>query len=203
MSESTERIEHFATLSSYSIIDGYGSYQDRFMRTPVFLGIGKAAHKYYFLFQQHTSPADIEKSPDPSFVLGDRPGPYIPSLSVSLCTQLGPRSIFFGLECRVERTSTRICYESTYDAMFARLNKEVVKGHTRHLILLLGVPIAYPRLVWLEGILNSRLITGPIKLGHKLFGIGDRFFNTFDGSSELLDDLNDHCMCLRRTCSVR
>lgn len=166
------------------------------MRTEVFLGIGKAAHKYYFLFQQHTPPSDIEKAPDPSFVLGKRPGPYIPSLSVSLCAKLGPRTVFYGLECRTERTRTRICYESTYEAMFARLDKEVIKGDTKHLILLLGVPIAYPRLVWLEGILGSRIITAPIKLSHKLFGIGGGFFNTFDGSSELLDDLNDHCMVL-------
>ena len=166
------------------------------MRSPVFLGIGKAAHKYYFLFQQHTPPSDIELAPDPSFVLGKRPGPYIPSLSVSLCTKLGPRTVFFGLECRVERTRTQVCYGSTYDAMFSRLDEEVVEGRTKHLILLLGVPIAYPRLVWLEGILGSRMITAPMKLGHKLFGIGGRFFNNFDGSSELLDDLSDHCMRL-------
>jgi PhoD related phosphatase len=165
------------------------------MRTPVFLGIGKAAYKYYLLFQQHTPLSDVEKAPDPSFVLGKQPGPYIQSCSVSLCTTLGPRTVFFGLECRVERTRTRVCYESTYDAMFSRLNAQVIKGHTRHLILLLGVPIAYPRLVWLEGILGSRMITAPIKLSHKLFGVGGGLFNKFDGSSELLDDLNDHCMC--------
>lgn len=186
----------FVVLSSRSIIDGYGSYEERFMRSPVFLGIGETAHKYYFLFQQHTPPSDLENAPDPSFVLGKYPGPYIQSRSVSLCTKLGPRTVFFGLECRVERTCTRICYESTYDAMFSRLDKEVIKGQTRHLLLLLGVPIAYPRLVWLEGILGSRVITAPIKLLHTIFGIGGAIFNNFDGSSELLDDLSDHCMPL-------
>ncbi|KAF8588264.1 hypothetical protein K439DRAFT_1629920 [Ramaria rubella] len=176
----------------HDIIDGYGSYRDRFMRTPVFLGIGNVAHKYYFLFQQHTSPSEIEKAPDPSFVLGTRLGPYIPSLSVSLCSNLGPRTVFFGLECRIERTRKRICYDSTYDAMFARLDKEVKTGQTKHLILLLGVPIAYPRLVWLEGILGSSLITTPIKWSNKVFGVGGGLFNNFDGSAELLDDLNDH-----------
>lgn len=40
----------------------------------------------------------------------------------------------------------------TYNKVFARLHEEVVGGETRHLIVLLGVPIAYPRLVWLENL---------------------------------------------------
>lgn len=41
---------------------------------------------------------------------------------------------------------------STYDKVFARLRKDLVQGQTKHLIVLLGVPIAYPRLVWLENV---------------------------------------------------
>lgn len=174
-------------------MDGYGSYRDKFMRSPIFLGIGKIAHKYYMLFQQHTAPEEIEHFQDPSFVVGMRPGPYIPYKSVSLCSSLGPRSIFYGLDCRGERTRHRICYESTYDAMFDRLEQCVIKGQTKHLVILLGVPIAYPRLVWLEGILSSNIITAPFRFMNKFFKVGDSLFNTFDGSSELLDDLDDHC----------
>ncbi|KIJ52472.1 hypothetical protein M422DRAFT_243256 [Sphaerobolus stellatus SS14] len=176
----------------HDIIDGYGSYRDHLLRTPIFIGIGKTAHKYYMLFQHHTSPSEIENNPDPSFVVGVRPGPYINQKSVSLCSNLGPRTVFYGLECRVERTRNRICYESTYDSMFTRLDQAVEKGKTKHLVILLGVPIAYPRLVWLEGLLGSKIVTTPIKLLGKLFGLGSGFFNNFDGSSELLDDLDDH-----------
>lgn len=42
--------------------------------------------------------------------------------------------------------------KKSYDRVFDRLQKEVVRGETRHLIVLLGVPIAYPRLVWLENL---------------------------------------------------
>ncbi|GJJ08193.1 hypothetical protein Clacol_002401 [Clathrus columnatus] len=178
----------------HDIIDGYGSYKDRFMRTPIFLGIGKIAYKYYMLFQHHTNPDDKDTTatPDPSFVVGNEPGPYIQYKSISLSTNLGPRTVFYGLECRVERTRERICYESTYDQMFLRLEDTVKKGITKHLVILVGVPIAYPRLVWLEGLLSSRFFTGPLSLFNKIFGVGKGLFNKFDGSSELLDDLDDH-----------
>lgn len=174
-----------------SIIDGFGSYEDRFMRSPVFRGIGTTAHKYYLLFQQHTPP--FSAPADPSFVPGAQPGPYIPAPSLSLCTALGPRTVFFGLDCRAERTQTQVCSPATYDAMFARLARDVVPGRTRHVLLLLGVPLAYPRLVWLEGVLRSRVVAAPVKLANALCGVGRGAFNTFDGASELLDDLNDHC----------
>ncbi|EDU42039.1 conserved hypothetical protein [Pyrenophora tritici-repentis Pt-1C-BFP] len=61
----------------------------------------------------------------------------------------------------------------------------------KHMILLLGVPIAYPRLIWLENILQSPLIA-PIKFLNKRFGFAGGFFNQFDGKVDLLDDLDDH-----------
>lgn len=71
-----------------------------------------------------------------------------------------------------------------------RCRREIVRGETKHLILLLGVPIAYPRLVWLENILTSRLMD-PIKaLGRA--GMLGGFLNQFDGGVEILDDLDDH-----------
>ena len=74
--------------------------------------------------------------------------------------------------------------------MFERCRKELIQGETRHLIVLLGVPIAYPRLVWLENILTSRVMD-PIKaLGRA--GMLGGFLNQFDGGVEILDDLDDH-----------
>ena len=40
----------------------------------------------------------------------------------------------------------------TYRLVFDRARREIVTGVTKHLIVLLGVPIAYPRLVWLENL---------------------------------------------------
>ena len=115
------------------------------MKAPIFEEIGKVAWKYYMLFQQHTPPGG-ETLEDPSWVVGKETGPYIKQKSRSICTTLGKRVVFYGLDCRVDRTIDRICYKSTYDAMFERL-ETAVTPETRHFILLLGVPIAYPRYV--------------------------------------------------------
>lgn len=55
---------------------------------------------------------------------------------------------------------------------------------------MLGVPIAYPRLVWLENILTSRVMD-PIKAIGRMGMLGN-FLNQFDGGVEILDDLDDH-----------
>lgn len=74
--------------------------------------------------------------------------------------------------------------------MFDRCRREIVEGETKHLIVLLGVPIAYPRLVWLENLLTSRALD-PIKaLGRS--GMLGNLLNKFDGGVEILDDLDDH-----------
>jgi hypothetical protein len=58
------------------------------------------------------------------------------------------------------------------------------------LLVLLGVPIAYPRLVWLENVLTSRAMD-PIKAIGRMGMLGG-FLNKFDGGVEILDDLDDH-----------
>jgi hypothetical protein len=106
-------------------------------------------------------------------------------------------------------------YPETYKLVFERLRRELSQAANsgrpiKHLILLLGIPIAYPvsfvedknnhstpltnphqRLTWLENILRSPII-GPIKFLHRRFGVGGGLFNQFDGSVDLLDDLDDH-----------
>ncbi|CAE6501287.1 unnamed protein product, partial [Rhizoctonia solani] len=95
------------------------------------------------------------------------------------------------LDPSTDRTRHRICYADTYQAMFDRFDKEVIPGKTKHLLLLLGVPIAYPRLVWAETLMTSKLMA-PLRLLRRIFGIGADLFNDFDGKAELLDDLEDH-----------
>ena len=114
------------------------------MRAPIFRQIGKVAWKYYMLFQQHTSPEGEGDKEDPTWVIGAQPGPYIEHPSRSICTTFGKRIVFYGLDCRVDRTIDRICSATTYEKMFERLNS-VVNTETKHVLLLLGVPIAYPR----------------------------------------------------------
>jgi hypothetical protein len=173
----------------HDIIDGFGSYPHHFMQTPVFTGIGAVAFKYYMLFQHQSVPAETEVT-EPSWVLGKNPGPYIKERSRSVFVQLGREVAFLGLDCRTERRRDEIISEDSYDMIFDRLEEEIIKGETKHLIVLLGVPIAYPRLNFLENILTSRLMD-PIKAMGRAGMLGN-FVNKFDGGVEILDDLDDH-----------
>ena len=133
----------------HDIIDGYGSYVDSYMKSPIMSGLGAVAFKYYMLFQ-HQSSIDEGEETEPSWILGAQPGPYIPELSRSIFTHLGRSIAFLGLDCRTERTYDEVVSPETYDKVLDRLEKSIIKGETKHLIVLLGIPIAYPRMVWLE-----------------------------------------------------
>ncbi len=176
----------------HDIIDGYGSYHNHTMSSPVFQGIGKVAFKYYSLFQQQVS-LDEDLTKEPSFILSPHKGPYIHQQSRSIYARLGKEVAFYGLDCRTERKHNQICTTPTYARFFQRIETEIKEsnGEIKHLLLMLGVPIAYPRLVWLEWILSSRLVA-PIKWLSKKGIILKGFVNEFDGSVELLDDLDDH-----------
>ncbi|KAI8238378.1 hypothetical protein K4K57_008093 [Colletotrichum sp. SAR 10_99] len=206
----------------HDIIDGFGSYVDDFMRCDVFRGIGGTAHKYYMLFQHHLPPPvstytsdrttttegqgldpnqlmDTYVAPaksDPSYIVGTQPGPYVAEHSHNMFARLGARIAFLGIDARTERTRHQINYPETYDLIFSRLRHELRTAAEsgrplKHLILLLGIPIAYPRLTWLENVFRSPIM-GPVKFLNRRFGLAGGVFNHFDGSVDLLDDLDDH-----------
>ena len=135
----------------HDIIDGFGSYPDHYMSSPIFCGLGSIAFKFYMLFQ-HQSSIDEGEETEPTWVLGTQPGPYIKEMSRSIFTQLGRGISFLGLDCRTERMNDEIVSAETYHKVFARLGKEIIKGETKHLIVLVGIPVAYPRMVWLENL---------------------------------------------------
>ena len=179
----------------HDIIDGFGSYSSTFMKTDVFSSIGKAAYKYYMLFQHHVSndhTVDKEAYTKSShWILGNALGPYIGEKSHSVMTRLGPSMALLGIDCRTERKLKEIVSSETYDKIFNNLKKEVERGKLDHLLVMLGVPIAYPRLVWLEWLFSSRLLV-PLKYLSKKGIIARGLVNEFNGDVELLDDLNDH-----------
>ncbi|KAI1408968.1 hypothetical protein F5Y13DRAFT_203956 [Hypoxylon sp. FL1857] len=173
----------------HDIIDGFGSYPDNFMRSPVFSGLGNVAFKYYMLFQQQSLPDETEET-EPSWILGTKPGPYIHEKSRSMFMFLGGKVALLAVDCRTERTRDEVVTEDTWKKLVDRCEDELFESDTKHLLVLLGVPIAYPRLVWLENILTSRLMD-PIKALGKAGMLGN-FLNRFDGGVEVLDDLDDH-----------
>ncbi|KAI9679933.1 MAG: hypothetical protein M1817_004948 [Caeruleum heppii] len=173
----------------HDIIDGFGSYPHHFMSAPVFRGLGNVAFRYYMLFQHH-SLGNEDETDEPSWLTGSGPGPYIAEQSRSVFVSLGRKVALLALDCRTERTRDEILTPETYDLVFERCQREIIKGETKHLIVVLGVPIAYPRLVWLENILTSRLMDPVKAIGRS--GMLGGLLNQFDGGVEVLDDLDDH-----------
>lgn len=174
----------------HDIIDGFGSYSDSFMKTDVFSSIGQYAYKYYMLFQHHVSVTERQAYlEDPIWVLGKNPSPYIKEVSHSVFTRLGPTVGLLGLDCRTERKLKEIVSSSTYDIVFEKLVQEAKASKMDHLFVMLGVPIAYPRLVLMEWLFSSRLLA-PVRSVSRFFASG--LVNSFNGDIELLDDLNDH-----------
>ncbi|WYZ44155.1 hypothetical protein EsH8_VII_000591 [Colletotrichum jinshuiense] len=173
----------------HDISDGFGSYAHHDMNSPVFSGLGNVAYKYYMLFQQQSVPDETEAT-EPSWVLGSNPGPYINELSRSLFLELGSRVSLLAVDGRTERTELDVVSEPSWQRIMDRCYDELRSGRTQHLLVLLGVPIAYPRLVWLENILTSRAMD-PVKALGKLGMLG-KTLNHIDGGVEVLDDLNDH-----------
>jgi hypothetical protein len=134
----TSQIPMVNMWDDHDIIDGFGSYPDHTMSCPVMSGIGNVAFKYYMLFQHQALPLE-DQSVEPSWLLGAQAGPYITELSRSLFMNLGRQTAFLGLDCRTERTRDEILSQETWDLVFNRLRREIVKGETTHLIVLLGI----------------------------------------------------------------
>ncbi|PHH74716.1 hypothetical protein CDD82_4812 [Ophiocordyceps australis] len=130
------------------------------------------------------------------YIVGPKPGPYVAEHSFNIYSRLGARIALVGIDARTERTRHQVNYPETYELIFERLRNELGAAASsprpiKHLILLLGIPIAYPRLTWLENVFRSPVM-GPIKFLNRRFGLGGGLFNHFDGSVDLLDDLDDH-----------
>ncbi|KAL5606407.1 uncharacterized protein BROUX77_003600 [Berkeleyomyces rouxiae] len=176
-------------LDDHDIMDGYGSYPNRSMNSPVFKGLGAVAFKYYMLFQ-HQSVMDETEESEPSWILGTKRGPYINEFSRSLLIDLGADVALLAVDGRTERTEFDVVSEDTWERIMDRCYKDVKSGEIKHLLVLLGVPIAYPRLVWLENLLTSRLMDSVKALGRTRRFAG--LINKIDGGVEVLDDLNDH-----------
>ncbi|EPQ28075.1 uncharacterized protein PFL1_04402 [Pseudozyma flocculosa PF-1] len=176
-------------LDDHDLIDGFGTYPDDLMMAPVFNYIGTRGYFFFLLFQlfvvddiDGTSETD---HPNRSMIIGGK-GVYMPWYNHSLLCYLGPKQYILLVDCRSERKVDQICTEYTYGRVFDAIRR--MPPGVEHLTILLGVPLAYPRMVFLERTLSSSL--NPIVMLAK--GLSPGFTNNFNGQVELLDDLGDH-----------
>lgn len=177
----------------HDLIDGFGSYPEETMGCSVFKELGAIGFKYYMIFQQHQLPEEkLEPKFDESWINGSTSSNYIEHKSRSIFSQLGKEIGLLGLDCRTERSLDTIVKDKTYDLVFSRAEQEVKQNpNIKHMLVMLGVPILYPRLVWLELLLTSPVLK-PLRKLAELGVINRGVLNEFDGSIEVLDDLNDH-----------
>ncbi|KAG9057330.1 hypothetical protein FS842_007469 [Serendipita sp. 407] len=181
-------------LDDHDMIDGFGSYPEDLQRSPMFQLIGERAYHYFLLFQCFVVDGLDGIDPNPgrhkmlSTLIGGA-GAWIPYPSHSILTYMGPQTWMIMLDCRAERTLNRVCSEATYRRMFDRLWE--LPASVKHIVVQLGIPIAYPRMNFLETALESSF--NPfVALGKKnKMGMGT-LVNKFNMDAELLDDLMDH-----------
>ncbi|WWC65575.1 uncharacterized protein I303_108193 [Kwoniella dejecticola CBS 10117] len=181
-------------LDDHDLIDGFGTYDDETQASPVMSFVGSRGYFWFLIFQLFVSDEVDGVDPTPyshtlkSMIIGDKRGPWIPFPSHSLLVYLGPKVTLLALDCRAERKLDRICTPETYAKTLGEVRK--IQG-IEQLVILLGVPIAYPRMSFVEHFLDWKYNPLNILARHNAMGLGG-MVNKFNQASELLDDLNDH-----------
>ncbi|KAJ7752003.1 hypothetical protein B0H16DRAFT_1663119 [Mycena metata] len=184
------------------IIDGFGSYPEDLQMAPIFRAIGGRGYFFFLLFQCFINGLQFNKDTVDVDGIDDRPGkhlnrsliigdmgPYVPFPSHSFLGYMGPQTYMLMLDCRAERTKEQVCSQVEYQKVFERLSK--LPSTVEHLCVQIGIPIAYPRLVFLETALESKF--NPLVALGRAGSMGlTSFVNKFNAEAELLDDLNDH-----------
>ncbi|KAF7363307.1 C-CAP/cofactor C-like domain-containing protein [Mycena sanguinolenta] len=181
--------------SRIDLIDGFGSYPDDLQMSPIFRTIGSRGYFFFLLFQCFIND-DVDgvddrpgKHLNRSIIIGPSNGPYVPFPSHSFLAYMGPNAVILLLDCRAERRKDQVCSQSEYQKVFERLSK--LPPNVKHLCVQIGIPIAYPRLVFLESALESKF--NPLVALGRSGSLGlSSFVNKFNAEAELLDDLNDH-----------
>lgn len=178
-------------LDDHDLIDGAGTYPDEWSLTPIFNHICTRGYWWYLLFQQflvdEVDGTTEEAHPNKSIIFGEVDAPYFKGFrSHTFLTYLGPEQYLLMLDCRAERKVEQVVSPDTYRKVLTRLHQ--LPSEVKHLVILLGVPLAYPRMVFVEKILSNS--SNPIVMLAKKLNRG--FTNSFDERPELLDDLGDH-----------
>jgi hypothetical protein len=141
------------------------------------------ACRFYYLFQQHTT---TKLAPQFGMIPGSKPS------ANSIVTTLGPDVALLSLDCRGERTKYDICRPQTYDRVFKALYD--LPYTIKHLVLVTGVPVIYPRLTLFEKAMEGAAGFNMAQLVGKTGALGDIIsgqLNKWNGDPELLDDMND------------
>ncbi|KAI8343960.1 hypothetical protein BC941DRAFT_341994 [Chlamydoabsidia padenii] len=181
----------FATIPSvnmwddHDIIDGYGSYPADMQNSDCFKVLFANATRFYYLFQHHTT---TELAPRHGMIRGTVPSCH------HIITTLGRDIALLSLDARGERTKHDVCQPQSYDILFDTLYK-TIPDTVKHLLVLTGVPLIYPRLTLFEKAMDGASGFNLATIAGKTGALGNIIngqLNKWNGDPELLDDMNDH-----------
>mgnify|MGYP004701338561 FL=1 len=174
------------------IIDECEAYDEKTMSRPIFALMGEYAYRYYMLFQQNVHYTDDFRLKDPSWITTGKQGAFIKHPARSIYARLGKSISFLGLDCRTERKKDQICTYETYSKVFDRISYEVrVNPDIKHIYFMIGVPIAYPKMVSSDNPMSNKMIS-PIKWFSKKKMTFEGLVNSFDGPNDVLEDPSDY-----------
>lgn len=110
-----------------------------------------------------------------------------------IVTTLGPDIGLLALDARGERTKFVVCTPHSYDVVFNEMNKRIPPT-VKHLLVLTGIPIVYPRLTFFEKAMESAASFNLSAMANRTGVLGEILagqLNEWNGDPELLDDMND------------
>ena len=145
-------MSNFAFLNPFWILtkisfDGFGSYPEYMQFSNMFKNIGRIGIETYLLFQHHTT-LEILRT-----VSNDTDLFTITGTGWHFVKYLGPAVAVVGPDCRSERTQTQVMAGPTYQGLFPKI--AMLPSSVQHCLIMIGVPILYPRLEAAEQLANT------------------------------------------------
>lgn len=160
-------IPHIFQIDDHDIFDGFGSYPEYMQFSSMFKNIGRIGIHWYLLFQHHTTLDILRATPD------ERDLFTITGTGWHFIKYLGPAVVVIGADTRSERNPHQIMAGPTYQGLFPRIAN--LPQSVQHIVLMLAVPIVYPRLEVAESVVNTvatskKAVTGTYNLIGKVMG---------------------------------
>ncbi|KAI9347428.1 hypothetical protein DFJ73DRAFT_796611 [Zopfochytrium polystomum] len=142
--EALATIPYTFLCDDHDIMDGYGSYPEAIMNSPVMKNVGRLAYRFYLLFQQHTTFAEAR---------GLFPAPA----GFSYIKSLGPSTAVLAIDNRSGRTEHRVVPDICWMEIWKQLEIAAVesRGKLKHLLVIATVPVVYPRMKIADSVINS------------------------------------------------
>ncbi|RMD44316.1 hypothetical protein DV735_g872, partial [Chaetothyriales sp. CBS 134920] len=136
--EAFAQIPCVLTIDDHDIFDGFGSYPEYMQFSNMFKNIGRIGIEMYLLFQHHTTLEILRNVSDDTDLF------TITGTGWHFIKYLGPALAVVGIDTRSERNPHQVMAGQTYQGIFPKI--ALLPQSIQHCILMIAVPLLYPRL---------------------------------------------------------